>query len=51
MILQALHEYYDRCDDLPREGWIRRGVDYALVLNTQGDCVALMRLAISKKEN
>ena len=49
MILQALHEYYDRCDDLPREGWIRRGVDYALVLNTQGDCVALNALGDKQK--
>jgi len=40
MILQALVDYYQRSDSLPREGWIRRGVDYELVLNTQGECIA-----------
>lgn len=40
MILQALNDYYQRSDSLPREGWIRRGVDYELVLNTQGECIA-----------
>ena len=49
MILQALHEYYDRCNDLPREGWIRRGVDYALVLNTHGDCIALNAIGDMQK--
>lgn len=39
MILQALNDY-QRSDSLPREGWIRRGVDYELVLNTQGECIA-----------
>ncbi len=40
MILQALVDYYDRSKDLPREGWIRRGVDYELVLTPQGECIA-----------
>lgn len=41
MILQAIYGYYDRSEALPREGWVRRGVDYALTLNPQGECVAL----------
>lgn len=41
MILQALHRYYERSEGLPREGWIRRGVDYVVVLDTQGQCVGL----------
>ena len=44
MILQALHDYYQRKvesgDDLiPPEGWIRRGIDYVLVLDESGECV------------
>ncbi len=38
MILQALNAYYKRSGELPREGWIRRGVDYIVVLNTEGYC-------------
>ncbi|WP_248885548.1 type I-C CRISPR-associated protein Cas8c/Csd1 [Acidithiobacillus acidisediminis] len=41
MILQALNRYYDRVDSLPREGWVRRGVDYVVVLDEQGECVNL----------
>lgn len=39
MILQALNEYYRRSAELAPEGWIRRGVDYLLVLDKQGSCV------------
>jgi CRISPR-associated protein Csd1 len=39
MILQALHRYYERAEDLPREGWVRRGVDYVVVLDEQGQCI------------
>lgn len=39
MILQALNRYYERMDSLPREGWIRRGVDYIVVLDEQGECI------------
>ena len=44
MILQALHEYYQRKikagdDVIPPEGWIRRGIDYVLVLDESGKCV------------
>lgn len=44
MILQALKGYYDRKSalgdgSLPKEGWIRRGVDYVLVLDQEGNCL------------
>ncbi|MHB8252973.1 MAG: type I-C CRISPR-associated protein Cas8c/Csd1 [Acidiferrobacter sp.] len=39
MILQALNAYYERSEGLPREGWIRRGVDYTVVLDTDGNCL------------
>lgn len=44
MILQALHDYYQRRvksgdNVMPPEGWIRRGIDYVLVLNESGECV------------
>lgn len=41
MILHALNRYYERSSTLPREGWIRRGVDYVIVLDTQGECINL----------
>lgn len=41
MILQALNDYYHRNESLPKEGWLRRGVDYAIVLDTSGTCVAI----------
>ena len=41
MILQALNRYYQRSEDLPRDGWVRRGVDYIVVLDEQGECVNL----------
>lgn len=41
MILQALNEYYRRADDLAPPGWIRRGIDYLIVLDKYGNCVNL----------
>lgn len=48
MILQALVDYYDRrCASrdparrLPAYGWIRRPVDYVLVLDARGTCAAI----------
>lgn len=49
MILQALNRYYERSESLPRVGWVRRGVDYVLVLNTQGECVNLEPIGEIKK--
>jgi len=49
MILQALNRYYERSEDLPREGWVRRGVDYVVVLNEHGECVNLEALGEQKK--
>lgn len=49
MILQALNRYYARSEDLPREGWVRRGVDYIIVLNEQGECVNLEAIGEQKK--
>ena len=44
MILQALHDYCQRkikSGDgvMPPEGWVRRGIDYVLVLDESGECV------------
>ena len=49
MILQALVDYYKRSDSLPREGWIRRPVDYELVLDTGGNCIAFKALGEIRK--
>ena len=49
MILQALVDYYERSDALPREGWIRRPVDYELVLDTGGNCIAFKALGEMRK--
>ncbi|WP_437556204.1 type I-C CRISPR-associated protein Cas8c/Csd1 [Acidithiobacillus sulfuriphilus] len=49
MILQALNRYYDRVDSLPREGWVRRGVDYVVVLDEQGGCVNLEAVGEQRK--
>lgn len=49
MILQALNRYYERSEDLPREGWVRRGVDYIIVLDEQGECVNLEAVGELKK--
>lgn len=39
MILQALNDYYKRAENLAPEGWVRRGVDYLIVLDKQGNCI------------
>jgi CRISPR-associated protein Csd1 len=49
MILQALNAYYDRSDSLPREGWIRRGVEYIIVLDERGECTNIERIGEIKK--
>ncbi|MDR2156098.1 MAG: type I-C CRISPR-associated protein Cas8c/Csd1 [Burkholderiaceae bacterium] len=49
MILQALNRYYERSDHLPREGWIRRGVDYVIVLNLNGKCINMEPVGELKK--
>ena len=42
MILQALKNYYDRkADTLPPEGWIKKGIDYVVVLDLNGNFVNL----------
>lgn len=49
MILQALNDYYERSGELPREGWIRRGVDYIVVLNAGGNCINIEPIGELKK--
>lgn len=49
MILQALNRYYERAEDLPREGWVRRGVDYVVVLDAQGQCINIEPVGERKK--
>jgi len=49
MILQALNRYYERSEDMPHEGWVRRGVDYILVLDEQGECVNIELAGEQKK--
>lgn len=49
MILQALNRYYERSKDMPREGWVRRGVDYVLVLDDQGQCINIEPIGELKK--
>lgn len=49
MILQSLNRYYERADSLPREGWVRRGVDYVIVLDEKGECINLEAIGEQKK--
>jgi CRISPR-associated protein Csd1 len=49
MILQALNAYYERSGELPREGWIRRGVDYVVVLDAEGNCINIEPVGELKK--
>ncbi|MBK1718601.1 type I-C CRISPR-associated protein Cas8c/Csd1 [Thiocystis violacea] len=49
MILQALQRYYERADGLPCEGWVRRGVDYVLVLDEQGQCINIESVGEQKQ--
>lgn len=49
MILQALNRYYERAENMPREGWVRRGVDYVLVLDSQGHCINIELIGEQKK--
>ncbi len=48
MILQALTDYFDRKDDLPKQGWVRRGADYSIVLDESGNCLAIAALGTIK---
>ena len=49
MILQALNRYYERAENLPRGGWVRRGVDYTVVLDEHGECVNLEAVGEQRK--
>ncbi len=54
MILQELVRYYDRQRSLPESdiappGWIRRPVDYVLVLHADGTCLDLQQLYTLEK--
>jgi CRISPR-associated protein Csd1 len=49
MILQALNRYYGRAEGMPREGWVRRGIDYVLVLDEQGECINIEAIGKQKK--
>jgi CRISPR-associated protein Csd1 len=49
MILQALNSYYERNEELPRQGWIRRGVDYVVVLDKDGTCIAINLIGTANK--
>ena len=49
MILQALNRYYERAENMPRDGWVRRGVDYVLVLDNQGHCINIEPIGEQKK--
>lgn len=49
MILHALNTYYERSEELPRTGWIRRGVDYIVVLDAEGICTNIESAGEMKK--
>lgn len=49
MILQALNRYYERSENMPREGWVRRGVDYVLVLDEHGQCINIEAIGEQKQ--
>jgi CRISPR-associated protein Csd1 len=41
MILQALHDYYQRKPELPREGWMEKEIAFVAVIDEQGRCIGL----------
>lgn len=41
MILQALKEYFDRKDDLPREGWENKEIQFIIVIDNEGNPVEI----------
>lgn len=49
MILQALNTYYERAESLPRDGWVRRGIDYIVVLDEKGRCLNIELVGEWKK--
>lgn len=49
MILQALTQYFERHHDLPKPGWIRRGVDYEIILDEFGNCLAFEAMGEVRK--
>ena len=49
MILQALNDYFDRKDDLPKQGWVCRGIEYSIVLDEAGNCLAIEALGTLSK--
>jgi len=49
MILQALNAYFERNGNLPKQGWIRRGIDYSIVLDEGGICLAMEALGTASK--
>ena len=44
MILQALHEYYERADDLAPPGWERKRIPYLIEIDRDGRFVQLTSL-------
>lgn len=51
MILQALHQYYEREKDrLPKEGWGIKEIDFVAVVDAEGNCHAFDPL-VEKKGN
>lgn len=56
MILQALYDYYQRKSASEKgaiepKGWVRRGVDYALVLSEDGECINIeQRFTVEKNK-
>ena len=49
MILQALYEYYKRCDNLPKKGTELKEIGYLIVIDNNGKFVRLESRMIDKK--
>lgn len=49
MILQALYEYYKRCDDLPQKGMELKEIGYLIVIDKEGKFIRLESRMIDKK--
>ena len=49
MILQALYEYYKRCDNLPRKGTELKEIGYLIVIDKDGMFIRLESRMVDKK--
>lgn len=48
MILKALDEYYRHCDELPKMGWMKKKIEYLIVIDESGKLINIESTRIDK---